>query len=96
MSLDLVYSSQARADIKEIALYIARDNLPAANRFFAEIESTCELISRNPYIGQACDSLRPGWRQFSFSHYVILFRAESETLRILRVFHGSRDWEKII
>lgn len=42
---------QADLDIIEITAYIELDSPEAAERFFANVRSTAELIARNPHIG---------------------------------------------
>ena len=48
----LIYSERSLADLADILDYIARDNPAAAVNFGAGVISTCELIAKNPNIGQ--------------------------------------------
>ena len=46
------YSTNANADIEEIALYILKLNPAAAHHFLNRLEETCELLASHPLIGR--------------------------------------------
>src|SRR4051812_35547467 len=53
-------TSDARNDLTAIWLYVAQDNLPAADRLLDEINHNLKLLLRFPMMGDAVDHLRPG------------------------------------
>ena len=84
---------QARQDVIEIWVYIARDNVEAAARVRQEIRDACRRLARHPYIGHSRDDLTTRkdvlfWPVYS---YLILYRPEAKPLEVLRVLHGKRD-----
>jgi toxin ParE1/3/4 len=81
----------ARADLKAIWKYIARDNQSAANRLRQRFEDAFLLLGRNPMLGQACDDLRAGLRFFCVESYVVFYEISSRGAQIVRVLHGARD-----
>ena len=42
------------------------------------------------------DDLRPGLRSFPVGRYVIIYRAESEDVRILHIVAAARDIEPLL
>ena len=84
-------SSVARADLREIATHIARDNPPRARSFVGELVAKIREVADQPLIYP----LRPVWgadyRSALHRSYHIVFRIRGETVEIMRVVHGARD-----
>lgn len=54
-------------------------------------------LVREPLIGVARDDLRPGLRIIGFrGRAVIVFNVRDETVVILGVYYGGRDYEELI
>ena len=87
----VVQSSEARIDLIEIGLYIARDNPSAANRLVDAIESKYETLARAPGIGEPRPDILPGLRSFTVKRYVIYYREIPDGIEVVRVLHGARD-----
>lgn len=81
----------AERDLDEIWLYIARDNIAAADRLLDELTSRFRLLASSPRAGRLRDDLRPGLRSLAVGNYVIFYRLGKSRVRILRVIHGARD-----
>lgn len=85
-------TKEALADIDELWDYIAEDNLDAANRVSDAILDACALLASQPLIGHARQDLTTRSVLFwSSGKYLIVYRPDTEPLRIIAVFHGSRD-----
>ena len=89
--------SQAKADLLEIADYIAADNPEAAEAFLDAAEATFEFIASLPSVGRtfrfqspAAEGMRV-WRVEGFERYLIVYRTVEDRIDIVRVLHGSRD-----
>lgn len=54
-----------------------------------------ELLASSPRIGARSRLLSGGMRQWRVFNYAVLYDAESEPLRIVRIAHGSRDLPRI-
>jgi toxin ParE1/3/4 len=65
----LLRTSDARYGLTAIWLYIAQDNLPAADRLIAQIDETLKRILDNPFMGEAVDHLRPEVRRSLVGNY---------------------------
>lgn len=81
----------ARADLIEIADFIALDNPTRALSFIAEIESTMTTIAERPSSFPARDELIAGMRCARHGRYLIFFVIDDEEVQIVRVLHGARD-----
>lgn len=88
-------SPEARKDIKDIYRYIAKDNPAAAGRLRDALYEKFRMLSRQPLIGEACDELFPGLRNFPVGNYVIFYTPTDRGVRIVRVIHGARDIEAL-
>ena len=87
------FSPQARDDLQEIWAYIASDNPGAADKLEEDIYAACELLAKNPRIGHK----RPDLTDESVLFwpvrglYLVIYLAETEPLKIVRILHGARD-----
>lgn len=59
-------SKPARADLREIWLYVAQDSIEAADRLLDRLDRTVHMLANNPAIGERQDDLRAGLRRFVF------------------------------
>lgn len=77
--------------------YIARDNPDAATRVVEAAYETFKVLAANPTFGRVRkfhNSRLKGarsWLVSSFENYVIFYRATSEGIEVLHVYHGARD-----
>lgn len=90
-------SPEARNDLDNIWLHIARENPQAANEVIDYIcESFC-AIAASPNIGRIREDFWPGarchntgkgvWR----SHFLIFYRTGKDNIEIARVLEGHRN-----
>lgn len=93
---NLIISLEAKADLDDIWDYIAEDNPDAATRFVSSILSECRLVAESPLIGRERDDIgRDGVRSIPFKNYIILYQMGPNTVEILHIFHGKRDYPKL-
>lgn len=89
MNFDL--TSDARVDLRDIAISIARDNPERATTYIAELIDYTAQVAAQPGLYR----LRPEWgdevRSARFGNYLILFELRAERVAILRYLHGRRD-----
>ncbi len=84
-------SEQARSDLDDLWLYIAMDNLSAADRTIDEFIAKFELLATQPGMGRRRDELAELLRSFPVGSYVIFYRAMRGGIEIVRVLSGFRD-----
>jgi toxin ParE1/3/4 len=93
----VVITAAAEHDLESIADRIAQDNPTRALTFLAELRRRCETLIDTPE-GYA---LVPryevlGIRGRPYRDYLIFYRVAGDTIKILHVLHGARDYEAIL
>ena len=84
-------TSQAHADLVEIAFHIAEQNPMAAERWLDHIDAKCQALARMPEIGRKRFDLSPNLRSLAVKNYVIFYRPIRGGIQVIRVLHGARD-----
>jgi toxin ParE1/3/4 len=89
----LFISDQARADLTDIWLYIAEDNVPAADRLNQKIHELLHQLSEFPEIGRERPEITvvTGLRSLPVGKYLVFYQIMENTIRVHRVLHGSMD-----
>jgi toxin ParE1/3/4 len=87
----LVFAPAAKADLREIAAYIAEDDPNRAKSFTAELRAACDILIDHPFLGMARPELGDGLRSKPHGRYVIYYRILDTSVRIERFQHGARD-----
>ena len=88
----LVFTQLAQADLLEAWLYIAEDNLAAADRVLDTLEQESKALLLQPLMGRARPELGHQVRSWpSSTPYVLFYEVDGTDLTILRVLHHARD-----
>src|SRR3982751_3382127 len=102
MSARFVVRPKARRDVREIADYIAADNLEASDRFIDEVYAAFQLLAQMPELGSARRFRRESlkglrlWRvPHGFEKYLVVYRPRPDAVEIIRVLHGARQIERL-
>lgn len=89
--LPVEFSSQARDDLEDIVLYIARDNPLAAEAWAQKLIVAAEKAAFLPRAGRVVPELDdPDIREVLVKTYRIIYRIEPARLLVLTVFEGHR------
>ena len=88
-------AAPADADLEDIWVYLAQDNVEAADHVMDAIFERFSMLASHPHAGRTCDELRPGLYRFPAGNYVILYRIKTPYVEIARVLHGARDIEAL-
>ena len=88
-------TAEARADLLEIWVYIAEDNIVAADRVLSAIDLKCKELTESPNLGRVRSDLALSLRSVVEGNYVIFYRIKDNDIQIVRVLHGSRDLRRI-
>jgi toxin ParE1/3/4 len=83
-------TAQADEDLIDIWVYIAQDNLEAADGLLDEIEDKLVLLSEQPRLGRARPDIAPELRYFPVGNYLIFYRERTDGIEVVRVVHGAR------
>ncbi len=88
----VVWSPQARLDLREIYLYLAADNPAAASALQARIKQGVELLRANPHIGRPGRVTGTRELVISGTAYIVPYQIRNKRLELLRVYHTARRW----
>jgi toxin ParE1/3/4 len=93
--LNFSLSREARADIDEIPLFIAADDLDAAISFNDRLDEAFSMLGGNPMAGRVRPELNEGLRSFPFGSYMIFYRIWAGKVTVTRVLHSARDIDEL-
>ncbi|MGL3214041.1 type II toxin-antitoxin system RelE/ParE family toxin [Bradyrhizobium sp. BR 1433] len=91
MAGNLTRRPQAETDLEEIWLFIASDNIVAADRLLDRIGNGFQMLAENPQAGRHRPELGRNIRSFPVGNYVLFYEAFPNGVDIVRVLHGARD-----
>ena len=87
----IIWSPLSLERVAEIADYIARDNLTAAERWVDGIFKLVEPLEDLPKLGRIVPEIeRDDFREIIKGNYRIIYRVEPEQVSILTVRHGKQ------
>jgi toxin ParE1/3/4 len=89
--MKLIIRAAVRADLSQIAAYIARDNPARAVSFAQELTTKIRAISDRPLTFPARDEWGAGLRAALHANYYIIFRVEIDRVIVLRILHAARN-----
>jgi len=84
-------TAQAEEDLIDIWLYIAHEDVRAADRLLDEIEGKLHLLADQSALGPARPDIASGFRYLPVRRYLILYREITGGIEVVRVVHGARD-----
>jgi toxin ParE1/3/4 len=89
--LTLVWSDNARTDVREAIGYIADQNTQAAERLNAAIESCAERLPEHPFMYRA--GRVPGTREAVIHpNYLLVYRVTAEAVEIVSLMHARQQY----
>jgi len=81
-------SRLAETDLMDIATYtLNKWGVNPTIRYIDALETCCQRLVDEPYLGRACDQIRPGLRRMEHGRHVVLYRIEVEGILICRILH---------
>ena len=83
-------TARATADLSEIWLYVAMDNVSAADRLIDRITERTQALVDRPRLGVARPDIAPEARMLTVGDYLILYRIVGRDVAVNRVVHGAR------
>jgi addiction module RelE/StbE family toxin len=91
--VEIVWSALARARLREIRAYVARDKPEAAERLAMRIVAMVEALRSHPYLGRA--GAEPGVRELVIGNtpYIVLYRVQGERVIISSIWHAAQRRE---
>ena len=90
--LRIRFTNSAEADLLELWLTIAEENLVAADESLDSIQSAVSLLATQPEMGRARPELADGLRSFpTRTPYIIFYVPDKDGLLVVRMLHHARD-----
>jgi toxin ParE1/3/4 len=84
-------------DLAAISDFIAKDNPLRAATFVSEIRQHCLKIGLAPYAHPVVvQRSRREVRRAVHGSYLVLYEVAANTVSIVRIVHGARDWERLL
>jgi len=84
-------NEEAEEDLERLYEYgILSFGLTQADRYYDGLIEHFYKLSENPYLWQAVDSIRIGYRRSVYIIHSIYFRIDGDTIEIMRIL-GSQD-----
>lgn len=93
MPVEIVWSALARARLREIRAYVARDDPHVAERLAIRIVALVDLLRNHPNLGRA--GVEPGIRELVIAGtlYIVLYRVEGRQVTINTIWHAAQRRE---
>ena len=89
------YQQVAKADLIDVWLFIAEDNMTAADTYIERLQHMCVLLAANPQMGVKRPQVAEGISSFAVDDYVIYYELQDKGITVLRVWHAARDPESL-
>lgn len=86
----------AEEDLEEIWLYIAADNIAAADALLDKLVAKSAMLASNPELGRARPEIHDGLRSVPVGNYILFYRPEPGGIELTRVLHGARDIDALL
>jgi toxin ParE1/3/4 len=92
----IIRTDRAKADVLEIARYIASQNTSAAERWVDELDRILHLIAAQTQMGERVDQLSVGVRRRSMGQYNLFYAEIDGGIELRPVLHGARKIEDLL
>ena len=98
MNPSVVFTPEAEDQLVELHRYIAAEgSAEVATRYTEAIVAYCEDLAVFPHRGSSRDDIKSGLRTIGFRRRVVIaFAVLDQTVTIIGVFYGGRDYEVVL
>ena len=86
-----VLTSLAEEDVTELTTFVAADSPAAARRLVVELRRALRRLADHPRLGHSRNDLPEDVRLWPVRSLLVVYRAETSPLLVLRVLSGFRD-----
>jgi toxin ParE1/3/4 len=93
----VVITAEAEADLEQIAAYVAEQSPRSALTLVRELRDRCESLLDTPRgypLVPRYEHL--GIRRRPFGRFLIFYRVGDDTIEVIHVLHGARDYEALL
>jgi toxin ParE1/3/4 len=93
----LLFADSAKADLLDAWLFIAEENMDAADGVIDAIHQEAQTLSLQPMMGRERPELAQGVRSWPTStRYILFYEPFDDGVHVLRVLHHARDIQKLL
>jgi toxin ParE1/3/4 len=93
----VIFSEQAKAGLREIALFIARDNKARARSFVRELQTKAREVGDMPRSFPLIPHYEHyGIRRRPYRDYLIFYRIEDDRISVFHILYSARDYEALL
>ncbi len=93
--MKVFWTKESFRRLREIELYIARDNRIAAEKFTDKLVELAESLPKNPERGRIVPEFSlPQIRELVYKNYRIVYLIKKSRIEILTIFEGHQLLEK--
>ena len=89
--MKLFFSRAAVHDLVRLRKFIAKHDPDAAQRISQRLRGAIEGLVKNPQIGRPVPDLPGEIRELIFGKYIARYEVRTNSLYILRIWHGRED-----
>ena len=91
------FAQSAQTDLLEAWLFIAEDNLSAADQVLDNIEREANMLATQPLMGRTRTELANGVRSWPTSTaYMLFYLVDEKGVIVIRVLHHARDIKRTL
>ena len=95
--MKIVFSAEALRDLEAIGDYIAQDNPIRARSFVAELVEKARGLTALPHGFPLVPRFSHlGIRRRGHGNYLIFYHVDEESLTVIHILHGARDYEALL
>lgn len=94
--VNVVWTTTAERQLDNSYDYLKSKNPQAAKAIFTRVVLAARRLEQFPNIGRP--GVKAGVRELvvPLTPYLIVYRVQSETVQILRVFHSTTNWQEVV
>ena len=90
--MTIIWAPAARTDLRNLLLYIAKDNVDAALRMQDRIEGAVAKLDDMPERTRLGRLANTRELVISGTPYLVILRVTGEQVEVARVMHGAQKW----
>lgn len=93
----VLFAQSAQTDLLDAWVFIAEENLGAADRVLDTIEQEAKTLATQPLMGRARPDLAEGLRSWPTStSYILFYVPQTDGITVIRVLHHARDVQRVL
>ncbi|CCD99005.1 type II toxin-antitoxin system RelE/ParE family toxin [Bradyrhizobium sp. STM 3809] len=95
--MTVILTAEAEADLEQIVEYVEAQSPASALKLLRQLRDKCDTLidapRGYPLVPRYEDR---GIRRRPFGQFLIFYRLRDDTIEIIHILHGARDYEKLL